>query len=298
MLLYRVPLVEQSVINTNDEVKTLNVCWLYAVIIASCNTPELEEFAAKKQMLVNKMQDTGISSENINAMIQRGAGFTPEKCQTINGILGITHTMSLNDITGEFASYKKASNKEKRSIYTRLYNILNDVGPLVLEYPAFGFKAIHRTAVTGILLGKSSKDNQEEIFFLVNDTMDCRIKAIPITDFLEKQSVSNLPINFLYLSKQEKKPVRYTTQEIVNLISELPYNRYNFNLKTDLLLELDIDNLIDHLSGKVVTITSSSSNNPKQFFNNSPNADIDLVKDSPEVEAADSLKKDGYCSIN
>ncbi|WP_131781041.1 hypothetical protein [Legionella gresilensis] len=292
MLIYKSPLVEQSTVDEKNEFRALNSCWLYAPIIANSNSHETEEFEEQKQILMEKIVDGGISQDSLINMIQKGTSPTNELNKKINKILGLTDGVSLTAITGVFADYKGASSKVKREIYSKLSNLLEEMGPLVLEYPAFGFKAIHRTAITGILLGKNSKTNAEEIFFVTNDTMDCRIKAIPLTDFLEKQDVTpNSNIYFLPpAEKRVKKPDRYSIQEIEQMFDSLPYDIYKYNLKTDLMLGLGIDSLINPTSGNIVSINSQRSKSPNQFFKGGGFAD-----EAPQAAEDENLR--GSCNL-
>ncbi|STX52634.1 Uncharacterised protein [Legionella busanensis] len=268
MLIYKSPLAKQSVVE-KQKVKTINSCWLYAPSIVRCNSAKDEEFEAQKEFLIGQMLQSGIAPNTLNNMLINGAIPTNEFYDNQRKILNLTKTVNLSEITGIFEDYKKTTNQEKRLIYQDLYTLLEKNGPLILEYPAFGFEAIHTTAITGVILVKNSKKDREEICLILNDTMEGRLKALSVADFLENEEVKEGVSKFFILAEARKEmPERYLTSEIIAMMDIFSSHPAHANLKTD-ILALHMDSFIDFKAKGVINLNISKFLNSDQFFRSS-----------------------------
>ncbi|WP_131782709.1 papain-like cysteine protease family protein [Legionella gresilensis] len=292
MLIFKSPLVEQSIVDEKQKVKAINSCWLYAPSIVRCNSEKEEEFEAQKEFLLKQMLESGISPDTLNNMLLKGAPPTTDFYDNQSKILNLTKTVSLSDITGTFEDYRETTNKEKRLIYQELHSLLEKNGPLILEYPAFGFEAIHRTAITGIILVKNSKKDLEEICLILNDTMEGRLKALSVADFLENETVKEgVSRFFIPAEERQEMPERYLTPEIVVMMGTFSSHPGHANLKTDILV-LHMDSFIDFNAKAVINFIGDESLNPNQFFKGSITA-----KESAKSSKIDNKNSKGNCTV-
>lgn len=264
MLIYKSPLVSQSV-GTGTDTKYINSCWLYAPSIAQCSSADQNEFLKQKNINLQKFTAAGISEETLEKMILEGAPCDSESHDKQLTIMGLTKEINFMNITGSFSEYEDATNEEKEIVFNELLEILKDNGPMILEYPAFGSESIHRSAVTGVVLGKNSKTNAEEICLIYNDTMDSRLKGISVFDLLEVGTLRKSKINFYTTPEiRENKPEIYSRQEFVTILKEMPTELYNPNLKIDFSF-IPIDTLVDIESRNNISIFPKI-NNQNGFF--------------------------------
>lgn len=263
MLIYICPLVAQYVID-NNKIELFNSCWLYAPLIINCLNNDQADFENQKNIFFKKISEE-FSEVELEIFIKEGISPGSEFNKKCDNIFKLDKKITLKDITNNFDEYIKKDNKSKRFIYNKLHDLLEENGPLVLQHPAFGSGSIHRAALTGVILGKNSQTQKEEIFLILNDTMEKRLKATIINDFLETDRSKEMDSYFLTSSEKKFQiPNKFTFEEFANKVKNLSSKNGQDNLKID-LISCKIDTIIDPKSMQSALVHEKILP-PKKFF--------------------------------
>lgn len=220
MLLYQSFLANQ---------KDQNCCWLYAPALAQCSMPFKEDFKNQVEYFEETLKTKGHSGPTI-------AGWRT------NGILpgsAVIAEMGLKKI-GDLADY--AMNSFGAPDHTQTYWKLNDLllaeGPVVLQYAALGSGSTHQSAITGLIFGKESSQDADEVHLITPHTQHVRLTVLPVFEVLKHSQDRHVPVEIFRVPERSGKPLRpdlglvWTSSGLSHFFKEELVQARSFSLST------------------------------------------------------------------
>lgn len=176
-----------------------NCCWLYAPALAQCSMPFQIDFDNQVDYFVDALKQQGHAGLTIAGW--RTHGIMPGS--NVLREMGLKKIGELNDYVVE-----GFGTPDLTETYWKLHDLLMAEGPFVLQYPSLGSGHVHQTAITGLIYGKESARDPEDVFLITPHTQCVKLTVLPVVDLVQHSVERNVPVEIFRVPNRFGKPLR------------------------------------------------------------------------------------------